>query len=227
VTNPLPAAGGQDRESIDEVRQRAPVAFRRQARAVTLEDYVRLLNDHDEVQRAHARKRWLGGWSAIFLTVDRVGGGEVDDDFRRVLLDYLEPYRMMGHDLAIDAPVYVPLEITLEACAVPDAFADQVSEALEERFSAGLMPDGRRGFFHPDNVSFSSRIYLSRVYQAALEVAGVASVSVTAFRRAGTDDQAALDAGVLTFGGREIPILSNDPNRPAAGRLTIDTRGGR
>lgn len=225
VWNPLPAAGGTARETVAETRQRAPVSFHQQRRAVTLADYEALLNAHPQVQRATARKRWLGGWSAIFLTVDRSGGLPVNQPFRRMLLDYLEPYRMMGHDLAVDAPILVPLQITIRACAAPDALADKVAQALAARFSAGLAEDGRRGFFHPDNVSFGSRIYLSHIYRAALEVPGVADIRVTAFGRAGQPD--ASDAGVLEFGPREIPVLSNDPNRPGEGRLTIQTGGGR
>lgn len=192
---------------------------------MTLTDYEALLNAHPQVQRATARKRWLGGWSAIFLTVDRSGGLPVNQPFRRMLLDYLEPYRMMGHDLAVDAPILAPLQITIRACAAPDALADKVAQALAARFSAGLAEDGRRGFFHPDNVSFGSRIYLSHIYRAALEVPGVADIRVTAFGRAGEPD--ASDAGLLEFGPREIPVLSNDPNRPGEGRLTIQTGGGR
>lgn len=225
VTNPLPASGGAARETIAEARQRAPVSFHRQRRAVTLADYEALLNAHPQVQRATARKRWLGGWSAIFLTVDRVGGLSVDGAFRQMLLDYLEPFRMMGHDLTIDAPIPVPLVIAIRACATPDAFADKVALALAARFSAGLTEDGRRGFFHPDNVTFGSRIYLSHVYAAALEVPGVADLAVTAFGRSGQPDASA--QGVLNFGPREIPVLSNDPDRPGEGRLTIETRGGR
>lgn len=227
VTNPLPAQGGQDRETTAELRQRAPVAFNTQKRAVTLADYEALLTARDDIQRAQARKRALGGWSAIFLTVDRIGGGPVDDAFRQMLLDYLEPYRMMGHDLTIDAPIYVPLAITLSTCAAPDAFADSVRLALEDRFSTGLRRDGQRGFFHPDNITFSSDIYLSRIYEAALSVDGVADVRISEFRRAGASGNAALDAGVLRFGPREIPILSADPNRPSEGSLTILTEGGR
>ena len=65
-------------------------------RAVTLEDYETLLMMRDDVQRAQARKRWLGSWSAIFITVDRIGALEIDDSFRETLLDYLEPFRMMA-----------------------------------------------------------------------------------------------------------------------------------
>ena len=225
VTNPLPASGGLARETIAETRQRAPVSFHRQERAVTLADYEALLNAHPQIQRATARKRWLGGWSAIFLTVDRTAGLPVDAAFRQMLLDYLEPYRMMGHDLTIDAPIAVPLVIAIRACTTPDAFADKVALALAARFSTGLTEDGRRGFFHPDNLTFGSRIYLSHIYRAGLEVPGVADLAVTAFARAGQPDASA--AGVLDFGPREIPVLSNDPNHPGEGRLTIETRGGR
>lgn len=227
VTNPMPALGGVNRETIAETRQRAPVAFNQLKRAVTLADYETLLTMRDDVQRAQARKRWLGSWSAIFLTVDRTGGLEIDDGFRNTLLTYLEPFRMMGHDLTIDEPIYMPLAITLRACAHPDAFADKVTEALHDRFSPGLTRTGQRGFFHPDNITFSSEIFLSHIYEAALAVPGVDDVSVEVFQRATATSSTGLEDGVLRFGPREIPILSNDPNRPSEGNLTIITEGGR
>ncbi|MEE4109135.1 MAG: putative baseplate assembly protein [Halieaceae bacterium] len=227
VRNPLPAAGGVNRESIAEVRQRAPVSFYEQRRAVTLADYEDLLNKHPDVQRAHARKRWLGSWSAIFLSVDRVGGLEVDEDFANVLLDYLEPYRMMGHDLTIDAPIYVPLEVALKACVLPDHFARDVAEALRDAFSIGLREDGEPAFFHPDRVTFSSQIYLSGIYHAAMQVPGVEDIHVETFKRASALSSTAMDDGLISFGPREIPVLANDPNHPDQGTLTIKTEGGR
>lgn len=227
VRNPLPAAGGQNRETIPEVRQRAPVSFHEQRRAVTLADYEALLAAHPDVQRAHARKRWLGSWSAIFLSVDRTGGLEVDDGFADALLTYLEPYRMMGHDLTIDAPLYVPIEVALTACVLPDHFAEDVGRALREAFSTGLREDGERAFFHPDRITFRSKIYLSRIYEAAMAVPGVEDIHVTTFQRADAVASTAIDAGMLTFGPREIPVLANDPNHPDEGTLTIRTEGGR
>ena len=227
VRNPLAAAGGADRETIAEVRQRAPVSFYQQRRAVTLADYEALLNAHPNVQRAHARKRWLGSWSAIFLSVDRIGGIDVDDAFREMLLAYLEPFRMMGHDLTIDEPIYVPLAITLKVCVNASFFADDVADALKDVFSAGITLDGQRGFFHSDNISFGAEIYLSRVYQAALAIDGVDDVTVIIFQRASATTSNAIDDGVLRFGPREIPILTNNPNRPNAGTLNIDVEGGR
>lgn len=225
VTNPLPGLGGVPRETIAEVRMRAPVSFHRQRRAVTLADYEALLTARPDVQRATARSRWIGSWQAIFLSVDRAGGLPVDAAFRAELVDYLEPYRMMGHDLAIDAPVFVPLTLVIEGCTAPGAFAETVAEALAERLGAGIGRDGRPGFFHPDAITFGAAIYLSQLYEAALAVPGVADVTITAFARGGS--QSGLDTGVLRFGPREIPVLANDPNRPNEGRLKITMRGGR
>ena len=60
------------------------------------------------------RLRWTGSWHTVFVTVDRVGGAA--DRRRRsrtTLARHLERYRMAGHDLEIDAPRYVSLEIAL------------------------------------------------------------------------------------------------------------------
>lgn len=225
--NPLPARGGARRETVAEVRKRAPVSFRELKRAVTLDDYETLLAAHPQVQRAQARKRWIGSWSAIFLTVDRVGGGWLTDELRAALLAYLEPFRMMGNDLAIDEPIYRPLELELLVCVREDHFAEDVAEAVEGEFSTGYTLDGRRGFFHPDEITFSSTIYLSRLYERALAVDGVRDVSVRRFQQAGRPATSGLESGVLSFGRREIPLLANDPNRPGQGSLTIATEGGR
>ena len=74
VRNPLPAQGGVDSESIEDVRQRAPSAFRTQQRAVTEEDYAEVTERKTQVvQRAAGTFRWTGSWHTVFITVDRLG----------------------------------------------------------------------------------------------------------------------------------------------------------
>ena len=77
MRNPLPATGGVDPESVEEVRRFAPVAFRTQERAVTAEDYARMAERHEHVQRAAGSFRWTGSWRTVFVTVDPLVG---DDD---------------------------------------------------------------------------------------------------------------------------------------------------
>ena len=55
VRNPIAAQGGVAPESIEDVRQRAPYAFRTQERAVTANDYALMAQRDPEVQRAAAR----------------------------------------------------------------------------------------------------------------------------------------------------------------------------
>ena len=162
-----------------------PTAFRRQERAVTPEDYAEVAERHAEVQRAAATFRWTGSWHTVFLTVDRLGGLPVDEDFERQMRRHMERYRMAGYDLEVDGPRFVPLEIELHVCVRPDYFRSSVKAALLEVFSSRSLPDGRRGVFHPDNFTFGQPVYLSRLIAAAQAVAGVESVRATKFQRQG------------------------------------------
>jgi hypothetical protein len=227
ATNPLPARGGRRPETIEEVRQRAPVAFRTQERAVSLADYADVAQRHPEVQRAVASFRWTGSWRTVFVTVDRTGGRELTDVFRDELKALFERYRMAGHDVEIDSPVFVPLELELTVCARPDYFRSDVKAALLERFSNRVMADGRPGIFHPDELTFGQTIFLSRLYAAAQAIPGVESVEITTFQRQGIPSQAAIQSGELTLGRFEIPRLDNDPNFPDRGVFRPTVGGGK
>jgi hypothetical protein len=228
VRNPLPAAGGVEPESLEEARQYAPQAFRRQQRAVTEADYAEVAERHSEVQRAAATFRWTGSWYTVFLTVDRLGGRKVDPAFEDRLRAHMEPFRMAGYDLEVDGPRFVPLELGLAVCVKPDHFRSQVKAALLERFGNRTLPDGRRGFFHPDEWTFGQPVYLSRIYAAASEVEGVESVQVVTFKRLGRPEKPEeKDAGVLAIGRLEIALLDNDPNFQENGRLELSMGGGK
>lgn len=226
VWNPLPAVGGIDPESMEQVRQFAPQAFRVQERAVTPADYVEVSQRRADIQRAAAAYRWTGSWYTAFVTVDRSGGRPVDAAFEEDLRSYLNRYRLAGYDLEINAPIPVPLELVLLICVKTDFFRSDVKEALRRTFSNGTLPDGRRGFFHPDNFTFGQPLYLSRIYEAALTVAGVESVEVQTFQRWGRNPQGELAAEVLTVGPYEVIRLDNDPNFPEYGKIDFRVEGG-
>ena len=107
VRNPLPAIGGQEPESLQDVRQRAPVAYRIQERAVTPVDYAEVTERRADVQRAAATFRWTGSWHTVFATVDRGGGVAVTGEFEADIRAHIERYRMAGHDVEIDGPQFV------------------------------------------------------------------------------------------------------------------------
>jgi len=178
VRNPLAAAGGADAETMEEVRQFAPQAFRTQERAVTEADWAAVAERHPEVQKAAARFRWFGSWYTVVITIDRTGGLPVKSDkkFRTDIESFLEQFRIAGYDLEINDPVLVPLDILLKICVKSGYFQSDVKRSLTNVFSRYPLAGGGRGFFHPDNFTFGQPVYLSRIYQTAMNVAGVASV---------------------------------------------------
>jgi len=228
VTNPLPAVGGLDPETLDAVRQAAPYAFRVQNRAVTEQDYGDMAQRCDStLQKAVGTFRWTGSWHTVFIAADRRGGVAVDDTFRSNLKQCMELYRMAGHDVEVDAPVYVSLEIDMTVCVDPDYFASDVEEALFNVLSNRILPDGSKGVFYTDNFTFGQTVYLSPIYALVQSTAGVDSVRITTFQRQGQDSSVALDAGMLELDRLEIARLDNDPNYPEHGVLKLNMLGGR
>ena len=218
VTNPLPAAGGHEPETADEVRRDAPQAYLVQERAVTAPDWEEVATRDPAVQRAAATWRWTGSWHTVFLTVDRAGGAEVDASFETGQRARLERYRLAGYDLELDGPRYVPLELALHACVDPGHLRSAVRQELLAVLTAR---------FHPDRLTFAQPVYLSPVYAAAQAVRGVTSVEVTMFRRQHDPAVSGIDSGVLPMGRLEIARLDNNPNFPEHGVLTLTLGGGR
>lgn len=228
VTNLLPAKGGLPAETIHEVRRHAPYAFRTQERAVTPADYASVTERLDGVQRAAATLRWTGSWHSVFTTVDRDGGKPVNEDnFDRSLIDHLDKYRMAGHDLKINDPVHVSLEIDMLVCVNPHYFRSDVRRGLQDLFSSAVRADGSPGLFHPDNFSFGQTMFLSPLYTAARQVAGVDSVQITRFQRQNQEDLKPLSDGYMTLGRFEIARLDNNPNFPEHGVLRLELHGGK
>ena len=227
VRNPLPASGGSDPETMTDIRRDAPQAFRTQKRAVTEADYARTAERNRSIQRAAATLRWTGSWHTVFITADRFDGLPLTSDFETSLRAEMEPYRMAGHDLEVDAPHYVSLEIEMFVCVQSDYFRSDVEAALLALFNSGTLADGRKGVFHPDFFTFGETVYLSRLYATAQSVAGVASAEITVFRRQGQSATSGLTNGFLPMSRLEIARLENDPNFPERGLFTLKLGGGR
>ena len=238
VRNPLPARGGVDPETIEEVRQRAPRVFRaEQLRSVTAEDYVAAALRLPELQGAVASFRWTGSRQSAIVAVDPIDSDGLENlpDGRTRLSPALEQrvrthlarFRLAGHDLELRAPRFVALELDVEVCAAPGHFRADVARVVREALSNRVLADGRRGFFHPDNLRFGEPVYLSRVYAAVERVEGVESTLVTRFRRLGERDYGELDVGAIAVGVDEIARLDNDPSFPDHGVLKVNARGGK
>lgn len=226
VSNPLPAWGGVDPETVDHVRQSAPAAFRTQERAVTAADYQALAMQYPGVQQAAATLRWTGSWHTVFITIERDQQAPLGTSFIDGLQAYLDGYRMAGVDLQIEDGVQVPLLIQMSVCVRPDYVATDVEQALLAVFSSQVQPDGTLGLFNPARLELGQPFYLSPLVAAAQAVDGVASVQILTFERQDQPSGEGLLAGVLIPQRLEFFVLDNDPNYPERGRFELTVQGG-
>ena len=161
------------------------------------------------------------------ITVDRDGGQPLSDNFEKQLAAGIERYRMAGHDLNFNDPIFVNLQLDLQVCVSQEYFPSDVEQALLEVFSSGLRADGSPGLFHPDHFGFGQTLYLSPFLAAARQVGGVSSVQITRFTRQGDDDPKPLSDRLMRLGKLEIARLDNNPNFPERGVLKLTMLGGK
>jgi hypothetical protein len=233
VSNPLPAIGGAAPERLEAVRELAPHAFRRQLRAVTSADYAAAANEHPGVQRAVARRRWTGSWYAQEVTLDVVAARAGDEIVGREVGALLDVRRLAGVDVELAPPQPVPLEIVLGICVAAGHLRADVARALSAELSAGTLPDGRHGFFHPDEFTFGQPLLLSDLVARVMAVPGVAWVDVDddadtglRFRRLGRRPDGEVAAGRIAAAAREVLRADSDPSNPENGRVGLIMRGG-
>ncbi len=226
-TNPLPAAGGIDPETPEQIRRRAPQAFETQERAITMTDYANVTEANPQVEDAAATLRWTGSWYTAFITAEPQGGGLLARPLRRTLTRYVNRYRLAGQDLKLEGPEYISLEIELTVCVDPNYFQSDVEQSLLQVLGSGTLPDGRAALFAPGSFKLGQTVYLSPIYAAARTVAGVQSITATVFQPQGVATNVFLENGEIPLGPFQVARMDNDPSRPANGQLTLVMMGGK
>ena len=162
----------------------------------------------------------------MFVAIDRKGGMDVDAEFEAEIAGFLEKFRLAGYDVEIQSPIYVPLKISIEVCLKDGYFQGEVKEELLKIFSNKPREDATKGFFHPDNFTFGQTLYLSRVYETALAVAGVSSVIIADFHKWGKEPRGERDDGYIKAGPMEILRLDNDSNFAEYGMIDFSFCAG-
>lgn len=239
--NPFDVSNGRLPETPDVIRRRVPEAYRaRQLRAVTLNDYKRRAEELPFVQRAAAAYAWTGSWRTVRVTLDPRGATELSNTQLDQAARYLNQVRLIGEDIEIRAPDFVPLDIRLVVCAAPRFWPEDLHAELQDAFSEGYTQQGEKGLFHPDNWSFGQSLYASQIVARALAVEGVDRVLEVGMRpwdRAGgasletlvldADELPAPEALQIDVAANQIVRVANDPDALEFGRMTITVQGGR
>ncbi len=224
--NPFDVTNGRAPEPAAEIIRRAPEAYRaRQLRAVTLQDYVKRAEELPEVSRAAAAYAWTGSWRTVQITIDPAGTTVLEEKLREKITRYLNAVRLIGEDLEIRPPRFVPLEIYVSLCAAPDYWPEDLKSILEQEFSDGWTPDGRMGFFHPDLWTFGQKLKASQIIGRVLSVEGVEHVIQATMKR--WNDPGSASDEIASVHYNEIIQVLSDPDHMEKGFIDFDVQGGR
>jgi len=228
VWNPFDVTNGRDPEAAEKVRRNAPEAYRaRQLRAVTLADYVRRAEEVDGVSRAVARYAWTGSWRTVRVTIDPVGTTGLAEPLRETIAAHLEAVRLIGEDIELRPPRYVPLDIRITVCADAAYWREDLRFILEQEFSDSWTSDGRRGFFHPDEWTFGQALHRSRIEGRLHQIAGVEHVVAIMMKRFNAPTPGLPNTEQLEMAFDEVVQLANDPDHLERGLIRFTINGGR
>jgi hypothetical protein len=227
-SNPFPAAGGADAETIAQVRTRAPEMFRSQPlRAVQATDYVAAAQSLPWVQQAGTTFRWTGSWLTIVTAADPAGAEEPTIGQFTALTQLLDQRRLAGYESYALPPRYVSIDLQVTVYGQSSAFAGDVQAAVLARLQPGSLPGGGTGFFDHSQWGFGRALESSALLAAIQACPGVVGVYQVSYRERGAQiDWTALPE-TLTFAADQILRVDNDPSRPEAGSLQVTVQGSR
>lgn len=226
--NPFDVNDGRAPEPRDEIVRNVPEAFRaRQLRAVTLDDYVHRAEELSGVSHAAAQYAWTGSWRTVRVTIDPSGGEELGDVLRDWVTRHLEAVRLLGEDLEIRPPNFVPLTIELVVCVDGEFWPRDVRAELLDAFSSGTTATGTTGFFHPDRWTFGQKLRASQLIGRALQVPGVSTVLDVRMKRWDAPTPGFPAGDVIEVGPSEVIQVRNDPDHQEQGTISLQLKGGR
>lgn len=223
--NPFDVINGRDPEPAEEIVRKVPEAYRhRQLRAVTLQDYRNRAGEVAGVSSASACYVWTGSWRGVRITIDPAGTDEPGEELMARVREHLEAVRLIGEDIEIRPPKYIPLKIDVSICVRPGYWPEDIKTTLEQEFADERTPDGRPGFFHPDRWTFGQELNPSQIIGRVQSVEGIDHVLSIGISR--WDGVPVEGDGVVKVGPAEIIQVRNDPDQAEHGYIFFKVYGG-
>jgi predicted phage baseplate assembly protein len=224
--NPFDVTDGLAPEGPEIIRRRVPEAFLYyQSRAVTLADYQARANEIEGVSNAAAVYLWTGSWRTVRVIIDPAGTNVLSEVLRADVEQQLDAVHLIGEDVEVRAPEYVPLSITVNICIARDYWPADVSPVIDQAFSTSYRDDGTPAFFNPDEWTFGQALYASQIEGALASIEGVEHVVSIEMTR--WWNQSVKSNEVIAVSPEEIILVTNDPSRLELGTITFVYQGGR
>ncbi|MFF1867637.1 baseplate J/gp47 family protein [Kitasatospora herbaricolor] len=183
VTNPLPAAGGSDAETVEELRSAAPKAIRTLDRVVSLADFEAFAQGYRGVGRASVVELRAGLRRIVCLTVATTSfdppaaGSDLVTGLHEALVAASPP----GTHVAIAGFVDLPMSVRLALASDPAL----PRPAVEAAVRAALVRD----FGRPAR-PFGTAVHRSQIIATVQHVPGVVAAVLTALSAPGATEDA-------------------------------------
>lgn len=213
VTNTTPASGGADAETIDHIRIHAPLSITAINRAVSLDDYAALVLNIPSVAKAAAVST---AYNAVNIYIHPAGSFIADAPTltNRVnalapsitnsnMTGYMDTKKMVGTSIVVIPPQYNKLNVLQTGYVPVDVTATiQVLPQYHQSTVQGAAVAAIQNLFLFSVIDFGSRISLSSVYHALMDVEGVDYVNVSVLCRNEVTPQVCADVVCAPY---EIP----------------------
>ena len=189
VINPLPAAGGADPDTTDQIRANAPIAVMALDRLVSVSDYGDFSRNYAGIGKATAVQLSDGRRRLVHVTIAGADDIPIDpsSDLYRNLVISLQTYG----DPSLPVAVGVRTVKLLVIAATIGLQADYVWEDIQPQVTAAI-----QALFAFDSRALGQPAFASEAILAAQTVEGVAFVNLTTFDGVAEDITAAGLAGL-------------------------------
>ena len=180
VTNPYPATGGADQESVEDAKLRGPHTIKSRNRAVTAEDFEWLsLQASNSIARAKCLQSREREGEVTVIILPKIDDRQPDwtkklipstELLRRVHL-YLDTRRLVTALVNVVKPRYIEVSFRIEVIREPTQVGDRLKRDIELAIRRFLHPlaGGRQGH----GWEFGRNVYKVDVYHVIEEVSGV------------------------------------------------------
>ncbi len=169
VTNPAPAQGGVEPETLQKTRTNAPNTIRTFGRIVSLRDVEDAAREFTGIAKARAVWTRQGPEQAVRLTVAGDRGAEVKGPLMGQFRAYLDQRRDPNRELRIESYRKIPVKADVQIECNPAYLTENVKKAVQKAL---------REYFAFENLALGQPIHLSDLYRLLQHVTGVVAVDI-------------------------------------------------
>ena len=216
VTNPLPATGGQDAQSPDDIRANAPQSVLTLGRAVSITDYQDLAASFAGIAKACAT--WIpgGSYRGVLLTAAGAGGAALPPgsptlaNLVTALQNYGNPNVAVRAQSFLDTTFRLAADVRYDPAYVQTAVQATILQTLKQTFSFTAR-------------SFGQGVSGDEIDALIQGIAGVVAVNVTALSVVATSkagDIGSAAYSVSAYNAWMAGALTQPLPRPCSGSRT-------